>query len=95
VAAQDRGGGAGAGDDLQDLGQDLVFHRGQRLRGRVRGCGGDLGAAGGAAGQPGRDRGADVRGVLGAGAVLGGGPAGASAGSGASWPAGAAWVRSW
>jgi hypothetical protein len=31
VAAQERGGAAGAGDDLQDLAEDLLLHRGQRV----------------------------------------------------------------
>src|SRR6202041_99608 len=51
VAAQVGGGAAGAGDDLEDLAEDLVFHRGQRLCGG----GGGLGVAGGGAGQPGGD----------------------------------------
>ena len=67
VAAQEGRGAAGAGDDLQDLGQDLVFHLGQR----VSYCGGLVGVAGGGAGQLGGDGGSGVRGVRGGGAVLG------------------------
>src|SRR5580700_453453 len=49
VAAQERRGAAGAGDDLQDLAQDLLLH----LRQRGGDLGGDLGVAGCGAGQPG------------------------------------------
>ena len=93
VPAQERGGAAGAGDDLQDLAQDLLLH----LRQRVGDRGGDLGMAGGGAGQADRDRGASVRGIgsrrgPGGEGVLGaGGPAAAVT----SWFGDAAWVRSW
>jgi hypothetical protein len=61
LAAQEGGGGAGAGDDLQDLGDDLVLQAGQRL-------GGQLGLPGRAAGQPGGHGGGagDARGGCGA-----------------------------
>src|SRR5580698_6567369 len=49
VAAQHRRGAAGPGDDLQDLGQDLVLQLGQGVRGR----GGLLGMAGRGTGQAG------------------------------------------
>ena len=32
VAAQERGQPTGSGDDLDDLGQDLLLHQAQRLR---------------------------------------------------------------
>ena len=57
LAAQGGGGTAGAGDDLQDLGQDLVFQLGQGGGGRGGDLCGLLGAAGGGAGQPGGDGG--------------------------------------
>jgi hypothetical protein len=65
VAAQERRGAAGAGDDLKDLAQDLLLQLGQG----VGDCGGVFGVAGRGAG---RDGGGGVRGagaVLGAGAV--------------------------
>src|SRR3984957_3244396 len=58
-AGQVGGGAAGPGDDLEDLAEDLVFQRSQR----VRGGGGLVGVAGGGAG---------VRGVLGGGGFGGG-----------------------
>ncbi len=45
LAAQDGGGAAGAGDDLEDLGQDLVFQLGQGGGGRGGDLCGLLGAA--------------------------------------------------
>ena len=48
VPAQEGGGAAGPGDDLQDLGQDLVLQLGQGVGDR----GGLLGVAGGGGGQP-------------------------------------------
>src|ERR1700722_13160276 len=80
LAAQGGGGTAGAGDDLQDLGQDLVFQLGEGGGGRGGDLCGLLGAAGGGAGQPGRDRGGAGQpggdrggavGVLGSGVGLG------------------------
>jgi hypothetical protein len=64
LAAQEGGGGAGAGDDLQDLGDDLMLQPGQRLGGH----GGQLGLPGRAAGQPGGHGGGagDARGGCGA-----------------------------
>src|SRR5579862_4187493 len=51
VAAQEGGGAAGAGDDLEDLAEDLLLQVGER----VGDGGGERGAAGRGAGQAGRD----------------------------------------
>src|SRR5580704_2006325 len=89
VPAQEGGGAAGAGDDLQDLAEDLVLHVGERVGGRGR----VLGVAGGGAGQPGRDRDSGVRGVLGGGAVLGGGRGAGVLGAGSPGGAGGVAAR--
>ena len=101
VAAQEGGHAAGAGQDLQDLGDDLVLQAGQHLSDRG-GLPGLLGLTGGAADQTGRNDRAAVRDdraafciVLGARpvvstrGVLGAAAAGDVRGAGG----GGAWVR--